>query len=95
MTQSAFFNRYPRFQQNIGAPIDHEFGRLARQQHWPKYSTNWKVNRGECLQAEFEVHLGRIEMSGKLAAWQYLCQVIGIGGNMRSITMCKKVTRLD
>ncbi|KAL8851043.1 MAG: hypothetical protein Q9221_004033 [Calogaya cf. arnoldii] len=89
-----FFDKYPHFQQDPLAPINDEFERLAQIQGWRKKQTEWRIQRGECLQAEFEFHLGSIEVDGKLAAWRNLCLELGIGLNkLTSITECKKELR--
>ncbi|KAL8680113.1 MAG: hypothetical protein Q9224_006970, partial [Gallowayella concinna] len=90
MSRSTFFDQYPDFDHDPATPIEEEFQRLAELQGWRKKTTDWKINRGECLQAEFELHLGSIEVSGKLAAWQALCRELDITGDLSSITKCKK-----
>lgn len=89
MPQSSFFASYADFRHDPGAPLIDEFQRLAWEQGWD--NTEWKFKRRECLLAEFELHLGSIEVGNKLAPWQSLCQELNLNGNLRSITQCKKV----
>ncbi|KAL8715982.1 MAG: hypothetical protein Q9220_000649 [cf. Caloplaca sp. 1 TL-2023] len=94
MVQSTFFDQYPEFHQYIHRPILDEYRRLARQKDWGKKDSRaFRIHRGECLQAEFELHFGSIETNGKLAGWQMLCQELGLRGDMRSVTQCKKALK--
>ncbi|KAL9004549.1 MAG: hypothetical protein Q9188_002643 [Gyalolechia gomerana] len=93
MAQSTFFNQYPSFRQKQKAPILDEFYRLARKMGWERYTTHWKIQRRECLQAEFAFHFGSIEAGNKLAGWEGLCQELGVSGRLGSITKCKKALK--
>lgn len=92
MAQSTFFRRYPKFQQKENEPILDEFDLLAGRMGWRHKSPHWKIQRKECLQAEFAFHFGSIEAGNKLAAWESLCRELGVSGRLGSITRCKKVS---
>ncbi|KAL8675078.1 MAG: hypothetical protein Q9168_000561 [Polycauliona sp. 1 TL-2023] len=94
MPQSTFFNRYPQFRQVHTNRIDVEFQRLALRQGWVKRTTEWKVRRGDCLQAEYELQLGHIQPNGDRRDWQALCQELGVSiHGDPSITQCKKALK--
>ncbi|KAI4229585.1 MAG: hypothetical protein L6R36_000743 [Xanthoria steineri] len=94
MPRSEFFDRYPHFQQDPSAPINEEFKRLASIEGWNKKSIEWRIHRRECLEAEFEVHLGGIDLSRDLAVWHGLCQELGVSvAQLTSIKKCKTALR--
>ncbi|KAL8736637.1 MAG: hypothetical protein Q9166_000003 [cf. Caloplaca sp. 2 TL-2023] len=93
MSQSTFFDQYPRFRQDNAAPILDEFRRLSQTQKWGNKFPQWRVKRKECLLAEFELHFGSVESNNKLVGWQGLCQELRIHGNLPSIKKCKKALK--
>ena len=99
MPRSDFFDRYPHFQQDPSAAINEEFKRLASVEGWRKKSDEsdeWRIHRRECLEAEFEVHLGGIDLSRDLAVWHGLCQELGVSvALLTSIKKCKTVRKAD
>ena len=92
MDRSSFFIQYPDFQQDRTAPILDEYYRLAQRYGWSRTSGTWKIHRRECLQVEFEFHLGSIESGNKLSGWQGLCGELGLSSTLPSIIRCKKVS---
>ncbi len=71
------------------ASIVTEFNRLAIQNDWKKHSKQYKEQRSYLVTQEFSAYFG--SNFSTLAAWQALCQAVGITDIPSSITQCQKV----
>ncbi|MCJ1281705.1 hypothetical protein MMC26_001027 [Xylographa opegraphella] len=89
--KSSYFAGFVGFVPDPRSSLEAEFSRLVQHQQWLSGSSKHAKERRKCVLAEYDFHLGSIEVSGKLDAWQRLCKEVGIRKPPASITQCKKV----
>ena len=96
-----YFTGFPSFTQNPQRPLKSEFGRLAQQQGWMKYTSRYSIELEACLHAQFSFHVvslleahttsGLSEME-RLHKLQAACTALKLPlEGLNTINKCKQV----
>ncbi|KAK7686019.1 hypothetical protein QCA50_010830 [Cerrena zonata] len=84
-----FFAQFSDFDFDPSQHVTLEFNRLAESRQWGKERRRAQYRQlQDALVGEFNHQYGRDE--GKLAAWQALCEEVGIDPIPTTITQCRK-----
>ncbi len=86
-----WLREFAKFDIDPTASIATEFNRLAIQKNWKKESKQYKEWRSRLVTQEFNAYFG--SNVSTLAAWQALCQAVGIADIPSSTTQYKRVGR--
>ncbi|KAF2109620.1 hypothetical protein BDV96DRAFT_691644 [Lophiotrema nucula] len=90
-TGSAYWKQFIGFEPNPDANVPDEFDRLSLHEGWTSGSSEWRSQKGDAYEEEFEHWYGAEK--DKLKTWQDLCREVGIDPAPETITQCRKALK--
>ena len=81
-----FWLGFPDFDADRTAPFEDQFASLAKQEGWGAKKRRKQLVRAISSEVAF-----RMDDHGRAEQWKSLCVEVGITGELKSITQCKKV----